>query len=265
MTIYKAGARHQIIGALSRDGMLPVSELVSATGLTADQVKNNTSAAKQAGLIVSVRDDVTQQPAWKLTPAGRDWWKANGSAKNKADKPGVSVHKTTPAATESGPPSPAAVARQQTPTSAPAAPPAAADGGDSYEDLLAIISERDATVAQLQSENAELQKVIGMMDKVGNDRLQILQSQKAQIGALEKQMRITADPSPAMLETVAPSAYLIRAHKRKLRLLTREESAIKAAVGAVRNGSHYAEVFALTPCGSASRAATYAPRGEAIK
>lgn len=255
MTIYKAGARHQIIGALSRDGMLPVSELVSATGLTADQVKNNTSAAKQAGLIVSVRDDVTQQPAWKLTQAGRDWWKANGSAKNKADKPGVSVHKTTPAA----------VARQQTPTSAPAAPPAAADGGDGYEDLLAIISERDATVAQLQSENAELQKVIGMMDKVGNDRLQILQSQKAQIEALEKQTRITADPSPAMLETVAPSAYLIRAHKRKLRLLTREESAIKAAVGAVRNGSHYAEVFALTPCGSASRAATYAPRGEAIK
>ncbi|MCP5233598.1 MAG: hypothetical protein H6948_16225 [Zoogloeaceae bacterium] len=227
-------------------------------------MKNNTSAAKQAGLIVSVRDDVTQQPAWKLTQAGRDWWKANGSAKTKPTSRECRCIKQ-PRQQRSRGHLPGGRCPSTNPTSAPAAPPAAADGGDGYEDLLAIISERDATVAQLQSENAELQKVIGMMDKVGNDRLQILQSQKAQIEALEKQTRITADPSPAMLETVAPSAYLIRAHKRKLRLLTREESAIKAAVGAVRNGSHYAEVFALTPCGSASRAATYAPRGEAIK
>lgn len=257
----KSGARHQIIKALATEGMLPLAELIAATGLTAEQVKNNTSAAKQAGLIVSQRDDVTGLPAWKLTPQGRDWWAENKTpTKHKADKPGVSVHQTTPAATESGPPSPAAVARQQTPTSAPAAPPAAADGGDGYEDLLAIISERDATVARLQSENAELQKVIGMMDKVGNDRLQLLQSQKVHIEMLEEQMRITADPSPAMLETVAPTAYLVRAHKRKLRLLTREESAIKAAIGAVRNGSHYAEVFALTPCGRASRTAAYEPQ-----
>ena len=77
MNIYKSGARYQIIEALERDGMMPVAELIAVTHLTADQIKNNTSAAKQAGLIVSLRDDVTGLPAWKLTPAGRDWWNVN--------------------------------------------------------------------------------------------------------------------------------------------------------------------------------------------
>ena len=114
--IKQNGARYQIIRALAEDGMLPASELAEKTSLTAGQVLNNCSAAKQSGLIVSVRDDVTGLRAWKLTTAGRDWWAANKHDDKKmkrakaADKPGVSVHETTPAAAEVASPRPPAAA-----------------------------------------------------------------------------------------------------------------------------------------------------------
>lgn len=55
----------------------------------------------------------------------------------------------------------------------------------------------------------------------------------------------------------AARGYLVRAPKRKLRVCNRGELAVQAAKAAAKNGSGYADVFALVPMGRAVRGAEW--------
>lgn len=71
--------------------------------------------------------------------------------------------------------------------------------------------------------------------------------------ALQEQMN--ADPGIDVKD--AAVGYLVKAPKRKPRLLTKPESAVSAAMAAARNGSGRGEVFALVPVGRAVRGAEW--------
>ncbi len=65
------GARMRILRALATDGLQTTNELAAATALTARQVRDNCAAARVEGLLVNVRDDVTNSLAYQITPLGR--------------------------------------------------------------------------------------------------------------------------------------------------------------------------------------------------
>lgn len=67
------GARAKIMRALYTEGMLPIPEICELCGLTAKQSRDNLGAAKNDGLVVSERDDVTSRLAFKLTADGKKW------------------------------------------------------------------------------------------------------------------------------------------------------------------------------------------------
>jgi hypothetical protein len=62
---------------------------------------------------------------------------------------------------------------------------------------------------------------------------------------------------PAVDVKDAARGYLVRAPKRRLRILTKPESAVAAAMSAARNGSGRGDVFALVPVGTARRGAEW--------
>lgn len=70
-TTNQNGARAKLLRALAADGMLTVSELAEAAGLTASQARDNANHAVNDGLITKGRDDVTNSLAYKITAAGR--------------------------------------------------------------------------------------------------------------------------------------------------------------------------------------------------
>ncbi len=59
--------------ALYTEGMLPITEVCELCGLTAKQARDNLGAARNDGLVVGERDDVTQRLGFKLTPDGKKW------------------------------------------------------------------------------------------------------------------------------------------------------------------------------------------------
>lgn len=67
------GARSKIMRALYTEGMLPITEVCELCGLTAKQARDNLGAAKNDGLVVAERDDVTSRLAFKLTANGKKW------------------------------------------------------------------------------------------------------------------------------------------------------------------------------------------------
>ncbi len=70
-TTNQNGARAKLLRALAADGMLTVSELADAAGLTASQARDNANHAVKDGLVTKGRDDVTNSLAYKITAAGR--------------------------------------------------------------------------------------------------------------------------------------------------------------------------------------------------
>ena len=67
--------------------------------------------------------------------------------------------------------------------------------------------------------------------------------------------RMTAEPAVDVKD--AAKGYLVRAPKRKPRIVTKAETAVAAAMAAARNGSGRGEVFALVPIGTARRGAEW--------
>lgn len=70
-TTNQNGARAKLLRALAADGMLTVSELADAAGLTDSQARDNANHAVKDGLVTKGRDDVTNNLAYKITAAGR--------------------------------------------------------------------------------------------------------------------------------------------------------------------------------------------------
>ena len=70
-TTNQNGARAKLLRALAADGMLTVSELAEAAGLTDSQARDNANHAVNDGLVTKWRDYVTNSLAYKITAAGR--------------------------------------------------------------------------------------------------------------------------------------------------------------------------------------------------
>lgn len=72
-TTNQNGARAKLLRALAAEGMLTVSELAEAAGLTDSQARDNANHAVKDGLATKGRDDVTNSMAYKITSAGREY------------------------------------------------------------------------------------------------------------------------------------------------------------------------------------------------
>lgn len=70
-TTNQNGARAKLLRALAADGMLTVSELAEAAGLTDSQARYNANHAVKDGLVTKGRDAATNSIAYKITAAGR--------------------------------------------------------------------------------------------------------------------------------------------------------------------------------------------------
>ncbi|HRH15416.1 MAG TPA: MarR family transcriptional regulator [Azonexus sp.] len=70
-TTNQNGARAKLLRALAAEGMLTVSELAEAAGLTDSQARDNANHAVKDGLVTKGRDDVTNNLAYKITSTGR--------------------------------------------------------------------------------------------------------------------------------------------------------------------------------------------------
>ncbi len=91
-----------------------------------------------------------------------------------------------------------------------------------------------------------------LAEQVARMRADLATERQARM-ALQEQMN--ADPGVDVKD--AAVGYLVKAPKRKPRLLTKPESAVSAAMAAARNGSGRGEVFALVPVGRAVRGAEW--------
>lgn len=76
--------------------------------------------------------------------------------------------------------------------------------------------------------------------------------------ATERQAReALQEQLDAVPSVIGAAGYLVRAPKRRPRIVTKQETAVAAALAAARNGSGRGDVFALVPIGAARRGAIW--------
>lgn len=85
------GMRARLIASLSRNGMQTLDDLMTALDEPRKRIYDNVQAAITNKLISRERDDVTGQPAYKLTPTGVALAKANVPAETTDITPAVKV------------------------------------------------------------------------------------------------------------------------------------------------------------------------------
>lgn len=77
----KTGARAKILAYVARNGLSTLPEIMVGIGKPV-RVKalDNVKSTVSDDLLKSRRDDVTNQPGYEITDAGRAWLKKNGSS-----------------------------------------------------------------------------------------------------------------------------------------------------------------------------------------
>jgi hypothetical protein len=126
----------------------------------------------------------------------------------------------------------------------------------SYGDVCSTVDREMALRADVE----KLRQQVADERANGEGFARILEEARAELAA-ERQARealqeqINADPAVDVKD--AARGYLVRAPKRRLRILTKPENAVAAAMSAARNGSGRGDVFALVPVGTARRGAEW--------
>lgn len=91
--------RKQILKAIAVSGSATMDDLVMTTGLERKNLHDNVKAALKGELCLRIKDNVTGQPAYKLTPKGRAWLENDkddtASTKATISKPQPAVGKNT--------------------------------------------------------------------------------------------------------------------------------------------------------------------------
>jgi len=91
--------RKQILKAIAVSGSATIDDLVMTTGLERKNMHDNVKATLKDELCQRIKDDVTGQPAYKLTPKGRAWLENDkddtASSKATISKPQPAVGKNT--------------------------------------------------------------------------------------------------------------------------------------------------------------------------
>ncbi len=86
--------RKQILKTIAVSGSATMDDLVMTTGLERKNLHDNVKAALKGELCLRIKDDVTGQPAYKLTPKGRAWLE-NDKDDSSSGKPQPAVGKNT--------------------------------------------------------------------------------------------------------------------------------------------------------------------------
>jgi hypothetical protein len=91
--------RKQILKAIAVSGSATIDDLVMTTGLERKNLHDNVKAALKGELCQRIKDNVTGQPAYKLTPKGRAWLENDkddtASTKATISKPQPAVGKNS--------------------------------------------------------------------------------------------------------------------------------------------------------------------------
>ena len=91
--------RKQILKAIAVSGSATIDDLVMTTGLERKNLHDNVKATLKDELCQRIKDNVTGQPAYKLTPKGRAWLENDkddtASTKATISKPQPAVGKNT--------------------------------------------------------------------------------------------------------------------------------------------------------------------------
>lgn len=91
--------RKQILKAIAVSGSATIDDLVMTTGLERKNLHDNVKAALKGELCQRIKDNVTGQPAYKLTPKGRAWLENDkddtASSKATISKPQPAVGKNS--------------------------------------------------------------------------------------------------------------------------------------------------------------------------
>ncbi|MCK0507961.1 hypothetical protein [Aromatoleum anaerobium] len=117
------------------------------------------------------------------------------------------------------------------------------------------IDPSDLTEVEIAQRAAQLITVELANARALNAKLEhLLGSERTANAALREQLDNTVSPE---IGSIAPAGYLVRAPKRRPRVLTKHDSAQAAAMAAACNGSGRCDVYALVHVGTAKRGAVW--------
>lgn len=237
--------RKSVLVAIQQLGTPTCGDIDDLAGLGMTKTRFTIGDLKKAGMIATLKDDVTGQPAYKLTPAGAKWLQDNASDSDETQEVANSLAKTTPAK------APAAkdkdVCCGAAKVMAKTASQELAELRASIDELIAGSAAKTKRIEHLEAEKqyAEArvteyaETVAKLQGELGHARIQI--------DALNEQLML--DDGAVDVKDAA-AAYLLRVPKRKPRILTQADSAVKAATLAAKIAGR-AEVLALVPLGVA--------------
>ena len=116
-----------------------------------------------------------------------------------------------------------------------------------------------SAIKALKVERDNLRTALDNSRKAENHAINEADRLRNELAAERLAREVLQEQSDAVDVKDAAVGYLIRAPKRKPRLVTKPESAREAALAAVRAGAGRAEVLALVPEGTARRGAEWKP------
>lgn len=226
--------RLDILQCIARD-IVAIDDIIAEIGGDAKKVRNNLQAARTDKLIASYADDVTKRPAYKLTDAGREWLKENAPQATPSPKPKAQAD----ASTEDG------MLREQVNLLRGVRDELIRQ----YQELKAAhdaaemaLSAAHQALADAGVPPGHIESRVAALIETLEEHKQALAAQRADAGVDVKD---------------AARGYLVRAPKRRPRILMKPDSAVAAAMAAARNGSGRGDVYALVPVGSARRGAEW--------
>lgn len=295
---------NDILSAVGRNPGGPVSEFSEALGTTEKRVRDNLIHARNRGLVVSKRDDVTGQPGYTLTDAGRkavDATRQKSPAAPAATPAGGECENTgsdgsrgtfaaeavavqTPVGSSSGVGSTEArgaadefrgrylqhildAIRDEIPNGDPLK---LDELPTAVRDLWMRVQKAEET-ANLRNEwltslNSIVSQAFEAIGKSGDEERAELPQSILEVLAAERQARsalreqLDAEETDTAVDVLeAARGYLVRAPKRRPRIVKKTETAVSLAKAAAKNGSGFGDVFALVPLGRAVRGAEWKP------
>lgn len=261
--------RLNIMQCIARD-IVALDDIIAEIGGDAQKVRNNLQAARTDKLIASYVDDVTKRPAYKLTAAGREWLKDKAPSSQPQGKPKAQAE----AGTEER------MLREQIDLLRGERDELARQYGalkaayDAYDQPICTahqtLSDAGIGVGRI---DVRVMDLVAVRNAHGNelDGIRQVLGKYVATGADPEQFEVidlarkVAQLVIAMREQLgaaqdvkdAARGYLVRAPKRRPRILMKPESAVAAAMAAARNGSGRGDVYALVPVGSAVRGAQW--------
>lgn len=239
--------RLKILAVLLKNGAQTYDELEMATQIERSPLRIAVNDAKKAGHISMGRDDVTHQPAYKITADGTKWLKSNAAKKaHEQTQPAVventgSRESVSPVG-QSRPPAEVAAADRDAGASHDA--PAGSNElkfalgmirkalGIDHDDSIGIVP----TIEALIESNNEWRK---SSDRMLSENLTLL----GRVQGLEDELSKSQQQ---------PIGYLVRIPKRKPRLCMKPERAAEAAQAATKAAGR-ADVLALVHLGTYRR------------